>query len=69
VLYGEVERAIESALGELPYEQRVAFTLSYFENTSTRDIAEILETSVKSVEMHIYRARNCLRDRLRHFLE
>jgi RNA polymerase sigma-70 factor (ECF subfamily) len=68
VLQNETDQEIEKAMSDLPYEQRVAFTLSVFQNSSTREIADILEVSLKSAEMHIYRARIFLKERLKALL-
>jgi RNA polymerase sigma-70 factor, ECF subfamily len=68
VEHNELALKIESAIGELKYEQRLAFILSEYEQQSYQEIAETLDTSVKSVEMHIYRARAALKDKLRKYL-
>ena len=62
---GELLRAIEAAVCELPPEQRTAFTLAEYEGWSQRQIADMLGISTKGVEMHLYRARATLRERLR----
>jgi RNA polymerase sigma-70 factor, ECF subfamily len=64
----EVFSAVETALRELPHEQRTAFVMSEYEGASYRQIAEVLGVSLKSTEMHLYRARMNLRERLKHFL-
>jgi RNA polymerase sigma-70 factor (ECF subfamily) len=69
VLNREISIAIERAIQQLPHEQKVALTLSVFENFSTKEIAETLRISLKSAEMHIYRARNTLKTSLGSFLQ
>lgn len=68
VLNRELNSEIERAIRELPDEQRIAITLSVYENLSTVEIAESLNVSRKSAEMHVYRARNALREKLKGFL-
>lgn len=65
----ELTRAIEAAVGKLPPEQRTAFTLAEYEGLSHAEIGEALGISAKSVEMHVYRARQTLRDELCEYLQ
>jgi len=65
----EIIPAIERAVQELPPDQHTAFVLSEYENYSLKDIANLLGGSVKSVEMHLYRARATLRKRLEPYLQ
>ena len=65
----EQEQAIASAIAELPEDQRTALVLSIYEGQSSADIAEIMNSSVKSVESRIYRARQHLRQRLASFMD
>lgn len=53
--------AVRSAVAELPADLREALVLSFYEEKSHAEIAEILDCSVKAVEMRIYRARQQLR--------
>ncbi|MEI6165616.1 MAG: sigma-70 family RNA polymerase sigma factor [bacterium] len=64
----ERERAIAAAMAALPEDQRVALVLSVYEGQSYAEIAEVMESSVKSVESRIYRARQCLRQQLGPYL-
>lgn len=64
----EREHAIASAIAELPEDQRVALVLSVYEGQSYAEIAAVMESSVKSVESRIYRARQCLRQQLGPYL-
>lgn len=68
VEHNELAQKIENAIGSLKDEQRLAFILSEYEQQSYQEIAETLNLSVKSVEMHIYRARTALKDKLRKYL-
>jgi len=60
----EKRRFIESALASLPDKQRVAFVLSKYENLTSREISEILGTSVNSVDARIHRAKRSLQKRV-----
>lgn len=58
------DRAVETAIHGLPERQRAAILLTYAEGFSNAEVAEILETSVKSVESLLVRARRELQSRL-----
>jgi RNA polymerase sigma-70 factor, ECF subfamily len=51
---------IQSALEELPENQRLAFILSVYEGLTYLEISEVLAVSVSAVESLIYRARQGL---------
>jgi len=68
VARSELIEAIERAVGELPDIQRAAFVLAEYEGCGHREIAEAIGGSEKSVEMHLYRARAFLRERLKDYL-
>ena len=52
------------ALSELPDRQRIALILSHYEERTYREIADIMQTSVGSVESLIFRAKEGLRSML-----
>ncbi len=52
------------AVGSLPKNQQVAFTLSKYEELSYQEIAEIMELSVSSVESLLFRAKKGLQKKL-----
>lgn len=54
---------------ELPDSQRVAFTLHKVEGLPYQEIAEVLETSVSSVESLMFRARKNLQKKLKSYYE
>lgn len=64
----EREALIAAAFAELPEDQRTALVLSVYEDLSYADIAAVMQTTVKSVEARIYRARQVLRVRLEQLL-
>lgn len=48
---------LQATLGRLPENQRVAFTLSKYDELSYAEIAEVMQLSVSAVESLIFRAR------------
>jgi RNA polymerase sigma-70 factor (ECF subfamily) len=61
----EVTLMLEKAMQRLPEQQRVAVILSYHENMSNGEIAEVMDTTVAAVESLLKRGRQQLRDLLR----
>lgn len=61
----EVTHMLEDAMRRLPEQQRVAVILSYHENMSNGEIAEVMDTTVAAVESLLKRGRQQLRDLLR----
>ncbi len=49
------------ALGQLPENQRIAFTLHKMEDLSYQEISEVMQTSVPAVESLMHRAKQNLR--------
>jgi RNA polymerase sigma-70 factor (ECF subfamily) len=58
------EQAARTAAAELPDRQRMALILEHYEGRTYREIADIMETSVSSVESLIFRAKSFLRTKL-----
>ena len=69
LLETELQRAIESAIAELPDTQRMALVLRRYEELSYEEIADVLELSVPAVKSLLFRARAELRERLKNYLE
>lgn len=61
----EVTSLLEAAIQSLPEQQRVAVVLSYHEDMSNGDIAEVMNTTVSAVESLLKRGRQQLREILR----
>ena len=55
---------MEEALTTLPQRQRTALWLAAVEGQSYAEIAEVLETSPRSVKALVHRARTNLADRM-----
>ncbi len=62
-------RILNEALELLPENQKAAFTLSKYDEMSYKEIAEILNTTVSSVESLIHRAKENLKKKLRNYYE
>jgi RNA polymerase sigma-70 factor, ECF subfamily len=60
-------KILAAAIDKLPEKQRIAFTLSKYDEMSYQEISIILGVSVSSVESLIYRAKMNLRKRLYKF--
>lgn len=61
----EVGNLLEVAMQKLPEQQRVAVILSYHENMSNGEIAEVMDTTVAAVESLLKRGRQQLRELLK----
>ena len=55
---------IKEAIDALPPKSKKAFTLSYIYGIKEIEIAELMGISVRTVEVHIYRALHFLREKL-----
>ena len=60
-------RVLMNAIGTLSENQRVAFTLSKIDELSYKEIAEVLGSTISSVESLIHRAKVNLRNKLYNF--
>lgn len=60
---------LQSAIDTLPENQKVAFTLSKCEGFGNKEIANIMGTSLSSVDSLIHRAKRKLRDKLYTYFE
>lgn len=65
----DLARRLEELLAALPENQRRALVLKRFGHLSYQEIAEVLETTPDAVDGLIKRARRCLRENLREYLE
>ena len=65
---GELAKAIEVALAELPQDQRSALVLRRYQDMPYEDIAVVLGTTLPAVKSLLFRARKTLRDKLAGWL-
>lgn len=64
----EVQTILEQTLQSLPTQTRKVFEMSRFENKSIKEIAAILNISIKGVDYHIAKALKVLRVNLKDYL-
>lgn len=62
----EAVELLEQAVAKLPDQQRIAIVLSYNENLSNGEIADIMETTISAVESLLKRGRQKLRQTLKN---
>jgi RNA polymerase sigma-70 factor (ECF subfamily) len=67
-LAAERAEAVRLAVGKLPEDLREAIVLCEWQELSLAEAAAILETTTKTVESRLYRARQILRERLKTWL-
>jgi RNA polymerase sigma-70 factor (ECF subfamily) len=60
-------KILNAAIETLPQNQRAAFTLHKYEDLSYKEVAEILNTSVSSVESLMHRAKINLQQKLEKY--
>ena len=65
----EIVGQIAAAVAKLPEDQRTALVLCEYQGMSYAEIAEVMRCSQKSVESRLYRAKQTLRESLRHLLD
>ncbi|MCE1197737.1 MAG: sigma-70 family RNA polymerase sigma factor [Marinilabiliales bacterium] len=64
MLASELSELIDRSLATLPEKQRIAFTLSKYEELSQKEISAIMELTEGAVESLIFRAKKNLQERL-----
>jgi len=57
---------LHKAIDSLPENQRIAFTLNKYEDFSYKEISEVMDISLSSVESLIHRAKKNLQEKLYH---
>lgn len=60
----ESEKVLHKAIDSLPKNQRIAFTLNKYDDLSYKEVAEIMDVSIASVESLIHRAKKNLQKKL-----
>jgi RNA polymerase sigma factor (sigma-70 family) len=63
----EMKRALHLAIDSLPVTQKIAFTMHNYEELSYKEISEVMNVSLPSVESLIHRAKTNLRKKLESF--
>lgn len=65
----ELSMKVREAVLSLPPLQREALVLFEYEGLALREIAEVIDADVGVVKSRLYRAREGLRNMLRHYLD
>lgn len=68
ILHHEAQEAVNQGLEELPPACKEVFILSRYEDMSYREIAEVMDISIKTVEAQMSKALKVLRKHLLPFL-
>ena len=63
-----MSRKIEEFVYKLPEQQQKVFRLRRFEGRNTKEVAELMGLSVKTIEMHLSKATLNLRQNLKEYL-
>ena len=63
----EMTKILYLALDRIPVNQRIAITLSKFEDLSMREISKVMDTSESAVESLLSRAKVSLKKQLEHY--
>lgn len=64
-----IAKVVRLAVYRLPEKQRRVFILSFYLNLSYKEIAEVTEYSISSIESLLFRARNKLKELLQKFYD
>ena len=64
----ERSKAVRAAVQALPDDLREAIVLCEWDDMSLAEAADVLQTTPKAVESRLYRARQLLREKLKHWL-
>ncbi|MCG8501222.1 MAG: RNA polymerase sigma factor [Firmicutes bacterium] len=63
-ILNEEQKTLQNAVNKLDEKYRIVVVMFYYQHLSYRDIAEILELSVRTVETRLYRAKKILKSYL-----
>lgn len=61
---GEMHGLLDKAMSKLPAQQRIALILSYHDDLSNPEIAQVMDTTISAVESLLKRGRKQLRSNL-----
>ena len=62
----ENKQMLKTAIASLPENQRIAFVLSKYHELSYKEIAEVMDVTISSVESLLFRAKQNLQKKLLH---
>lgn len=64
----QIEQIVKMAILSLPEKERAALTLQFYDNKSYKEISDILNMSISSIESMLFRARQRLKKSLRKLM-
>jgi len=65
----ELHQLVRDTVMELPSNQRMVLILNKFQDMSYQEIAKTLSTSVEAVKSMLFRAREKVRNKLKHYVK
>jgi len=65
LLSSEIRESVNNALQSLPPQQKLVFTLKYYEDYKIKEIAEMMQCTEGSVKRYLFNASNKMRARLK----
>jgi RNA polymerase sigma-70 factor (ECF subfamily) len=63
----ELHKTLKTAINKLPKNQKIAFILSKYQDLSYKEIAEVMDLSISSVESLLFRAKVNLQELLSNY--
>lgn len=68
LLSEEAQEQIVCAMASLPEEYRLAIIMSFYDGLNYKDIADILETTENTVKSWVFRGKQALFEKLKHYM-
>jgi RNA polymerase sigma-70 factor (ECF subfamily) len=65
----QIKKWMQQAIGQLPEKRRMVYELSRVHGLTYREIAKVMDISIKTVETQMARSLKHLRNRLREYLK
>lgn len=65
----EIQQVVHTAIADLPENYRVPIILKYLEDMSYKEIAEVMDLPITTIETRLYRGRIMLEERLEKLRE
>ena len=64
-ILGDTQKHINNALNTLPPQQKLAFTLRYYDEFKIKEIAEIMQCTEGTIKKYIFTASDKMRKKLK----
>ncbi|HET55064.1 MAG TPA: RNA polymerase sigma factor [Ignavibacteria bacterium] len=65
----ENQQYISEALEKIPAQQKLAFTLKYFDGYKIKEIAEMMHCTEGTVKRYLFNASGKMKEQLKHVIE